>query len=87
MGIIVVDRKESLTIESRDDTKDNYYDAGGLAAYSNSKPIALSYASIFENLWIQTELYEQLKVHDKMQNEFINVAAHELVLPYSQYLA
>lgn len=76
MGIVIVDRKESLTIESRDDTKDDYYDAAELAAYSNSKPIALSYSSIFKNLWIQTELYEQLKAHDdKMQNEFINIAA------------
>ena len=49
MGIVVVDRKESLTIESRDDITDNYYDAAGIAAYSNSKPIALSHASIFEN--------------------------------------
>ena len=88
IGIIVVDRRESLIVESRDDTKDNYYDAAGLSAYSNSKPIALSYASIFENLWMQTELYEQLKqaheqlkVHDKMQKEFINIAAHELRTP------
>jgi signal transduction histidine kinase len=87
MGIVVVDRKESLTIESRDDTTDNYYDAAGLAAYSNSKPIALSYASIFENLWIQTELYEQLKIHDRMQNEFINIAAHELRTPIQPILS
>jgi two-component system sensor histidine kinase VicK len=81
IGIVVVDRKESLIIESKDDTKDNSYDASGLAAYSNSKPIALSYASIFESLWKQAELYEQLKVHDKMQKEFINIAAHELRTP------
>ncbi len=74
IGIVVVDRKESLIIETKDDTKDNSYDASGLAAYSNSKYIALSYASIFESLWIQAELYEQLKeankqlkVHGKMK--------------------
>ena len=27
MGIVVVDRKESLIIETKDDTKDNSYDA------------------------------------------------------------
>ncbi len=88
IGIVVVDRKESLIIETRDDTKDNSYDASGLAAYSNSKQIALSYASIFESLWIQAELYKQLKeankqlkVHDKMQKNFINLAAHELRTP------
>ena len=32
MGIIVVDRKDSLIIELRDDTKENYYDAAGLAS-------------------------------------------------------
>ena len=32
MGIIVVDRKESLIVELRDDTKENYYDAAGLGS-------------------------------------------------------
>jgi two-component system sensor histidine kinase VicK len=86
IGIVVVDRKESLIIESKDDTKDNSYDASGLAAYSNSKPIALSYASIFESLWKQAKLYEQLKVHNKMQKEFINIAAHELRTPIQPIL-
>jgi two-component system, OmpR family, sensor histidine kinase VicK len=93
IGIVVVDKKESLIIETKDDTKDNSYDASGLAAYSNSKYIALSYASIFESLWIQAELYEQLKeannqlkVHDKMQKEFINIAAHELRTPIQPIL-
>jgi two-component system sensor histidine kinase VicK len=87
IGIVVVDRKESLIIESKDDTKDNSYDASGLAAYSNSKPIALSYASIFESLWKQAELNEQLKVHNKMQKEFINIAAHELRTPIQPILS
>ncbi len=94
IGIIVVDRKKSLIIESRDDTKDNYYDAVGVAAYSNSRPIALSYASVFETLWKQAELYkqinfyyEQLKIHNKMQEEFINVAAHELRTPIQPILS
>src|SRR5919108_3729005 len=86
IGIVVIDKKESLIIETKDDTKDNSYDASGLAAYSNSKPISLSYASIFESLWKQAELYEQLKVHDKMQKEFINVAAHELRTPIQPIL-
>ena len=86
IGIIIVDRKESLIIESRDDTKDNYYAAVGLATYSNSRRIALSYASIFDSLWKQGELYEQLKVHDRMQREFINIAAHELRTPIQPIL-
>ncbi|MDW3626395.1 MAG: HAMP domain-containing sensor histidine kinase [Nitrososphaeraceae archaeon] len=93
IGIVIVDKKESLIIETRDDARDNSYDASGLAAYSNSKYIALSYASIFESLWIQAELFkqlkeanEQLKQHDKMQKEFINLAAHELRTPIQPIL-
>jgi two-component system, OmpR family, sensor histidine kinase VicK len=81
IGIIVVDKKESLIVESKDDTKDNYHEAAGLSTYSNSKPIALSYASIFESLWKQGELYERSKAYNRMQKEFIDVAAHELRTP------
>jgi two-component system, OmpR family, sensor histidine kinase VicK len=93
IGILVVDRRESLIIETKDDTKDNSYDAAGLGAYSDSRPIALSYASIFDSLWKQTELYEklsetyeQLKINNKMQQEFINIAAHELRTPIQPIL-
>ena len=79
--ILVVDRKVSLVMELRDDSKRTFDEAIGLSTYSNSKPGVLSYVSIFENLWKQTELYEQLKIHDRMQQEFINVAAHELRTP------
>ena len=58
-----------------------WYNLAGLSTYSNSKSIVSSYVSIFESIWKQTDLYEQLKVHDRMQEEFINVAAHELRTP------
>ena len=70
-----------MYVEVKDDTKNNSYEAIGLATYSNSTPTVLSYTSIFESLWTQTELYEQLKTHDKMQREFIDIAAHELRTP------
>ena len=92
--VLVVDRKYSLTIELKDDSKDNSNEAMGFATYSNSKPTVLSYASIFESLWMQTELYqqikdanEQLKVHHRMQKEFINIAAHELRNPIQPILS
>jgi two-component system, OmpR family, sensor histidine kinase VicK len=98
--IVLVDKKECIIIESKDDTKDISYSAAGLATYSNSKSIVSSYLSIFESFWNQTELYEQLeesnkrlelvnqqlKVHDKMQKEFINIAAHELRTPIQPIL-
>jgi signal transduction histidine kinase len=91
--ILLVDRKVSLVMELRDDSKTTFDEAIGLSTYSNSRPGVLSYVSIFENLWMQTELYKQvkeanerLKLHDKMQQEFINVAAHELRTPIQPIL-
>jgi len=85
---LIVDRKSSLVVELKDDTKESIYEAIGLGIYSNRKATVLSYVSIFESFWKQAELhqqlgrlYEQLKVHDQMQKEFINVAAHELRTP------
>jgi hypothetical protein len=91
--ILVVDRKDSLVMEVRDDLKTTFVEAIGLSTYSNSKAGVLSYVAIFDNLWKQTELYqkvveanEQLKVHDKMQKEFVNIAAHELRTPVQPIL-
>ena len=105
--ILVVDKASSLVVELKDDTKESSFEAMGLATYSNSKSTVLSYVSIFETLWMQTELYEQLvesnnglakayeqleaaneqlKVHEKMQKEFINVASHELRTPIQPIL-
>jgi two-component system sensor histidine kinase VicK len=91
--ILLVDRKFSLAVELKDDTKETSYEAIGLATYSNSKPTVLSYVTIFDTLWKQVDLYgelrdlyEQLKIHDKMQKEFINIAAHELRTPIQPIL-
>jgi two-component system sensor histidine kinase VicK len=85
--ILVVDRKASLVMEIRDDSKTTFDEAIGLSTYSNSKAGVLSYVGIFEKLWNQTELYRRLKHHDKMQQEFINVAAHELRTPIQPILS
>jgi len=85
--ILVGDRKESLVMELRDDSKTTFVEAIGLSTYSNSKAGVLSYVAIFENLWKQTELYEQLKNQDMMQKEFINIAAHELRTPIQPILS
>jgi signal transduction histidine kinase len=84
--IIIVDKKTSLAIEKLDDSKEDFIDAIGLATYSNSKPTVSSYISIFEILWNQTKLYEELRKHNKMQQEFVNIAAHELRTPAQSIL-
>ena len=78
---LVVDRKESLAIEKTDDLKLEFIEAIGLSTYSDSEPTVMSYVSIFEGLWKQAELVDQLEAHDKMQREFINIASHEMKTP------
>jgi hypothetical protein len=53
--IVLADRKESLIVEIKDNTKDNMYEAAGSSIYSNSNPIVLSYIAIFETLWKQSQ--------------------------------
>ena len=79
--ILVVDRMRSLAIEKTDDSKLDFMEAIGLSTFSNSEPTVMSYVSIFEGLSIQGELNKQLKAHSLMQEEFINIAAHELRTP------
>ncbi len=87
VSVLVVDKRYSLTVELKDDTKQQpSIDAIGLASYSNSPPTVLSYISVFETLRKQTELLEKLKHHDKIQQEFINIAAHELRNPIQPIL-
>jgi two-component system sensor histidine kinase VicK len=84
--ILIVDNNVSLMMELRDDSKKTFHEAIGLSTYSNSKAGVLSYVSMFESLWKQAELYEELKRNEKMQKEFINTAAHELRTPVQPIL-
>jgi two-component system, OmpR family, sensor histidine kinase VicK len=80
---LIIDRKYSLIMELKDDLKQNIStaEALGWSTYSNSQATVLSYLSIFETLWRQTELNEQLQQSDRIKTEFINLAAHELRTP------
>jgi len=88
VSILVIDRKQSLVAETKDDAKQIISEAVGFVTYSNSAPTVLSYVAIFDSIWKQTEIYqelkdahEKLKIHDKMQKEFINIVAHDLRTP------
>ena len=83
---LIVDRKTSLVMELRDDSKSTFDEAIGLSTYSTSRPGVLSYVAIFENLWIQTELYKKLQDHARIEKEFIDIAAHELKNPIQPIL-
>ncbi|MGB8087486.1 MAG: hypothetical protein WCF07_14460, partial [Nitrososphaeraceae archaeon] len=57
--ILIVDKKVSLAIELKDDSKSIVQDAIGVSIYSSSKSTVLSYVSMFESFMKLTELYEQ----------------------------
>jgi signal transduction histidine kinase len=104
----VVDRKFSLAIkfegggeeydkaesENRTATKENILEkAIESATYSTNKSTVLSYVTIFESLWKELELneqitniFEQLKNQDSMRREFLTTAAHELRAPIQPVL-
>ena len=94
--ILVVDKRYSLYLEIKDDvflyndsninTTDKTHTIYGLASYSNSKATVIGYASIFENLWKQTEILEKLKESEELQKDFIHIAAHELKNPIQPIL-
>jgi two-component system sensor histidine kinase VicK len=93
VSVLIVDRAALLSAELKRDSKETSLEAIGLATYSNSKPTVISYVSIFESLWDQTQLYEQtrqlyeqLKLQDKMKQQFMDIAAHELRTPIQPIL-
>ncbi|VFJ14939.1 sensor histidine kinase [Candidatus Nitrosocosmicus franklandus] len=86
--VLITDRKNLITIEVKDDTKEKFEGAIGFTTFSTSKPTVNSYLSIFETLWAQTEISDSLRIaneklveSEEMEREFINTAAHELRTP------
>ena len=66
---IIIDKKDLLTIELKDDSKDNFLDAIGSSLYSTTPTTVFSYISIFDTLWTQTELYESIRIaNDELQS-------------------
>jgi two-component system sensor histidine kinase VicK len=80
-GLMVVDNTKFLRFGIKEPKAQEFSGAIRFVEYSNSKVGVYSSRSFFELLWNEHIQYEQLKAHDKMQKEFINIAAHELRNP------
>jgi two-component system, OmpR family, sensor histidine kinase VicK len=85
--LLIVDKKFSLVIETRDDTRGTFEQAIGLATFSNSEPTVMPYVTIFGSFWRETDLYDRARQADKIKDDFVNVAAHELRNPISPIMA
>ena len=92
ISILLVDSKQCLILELKDDNQNTSYDAVGLSTYSISPTIISSYLAVFESFWRQAELFEKMKEIEILEKDFINIAAHELrnpiqpIIGYSELL-
>ena len=87
-GIVIVDSSRFIAAELVNPLSDTFQGAIGMSLYSNNNRIASLLSSFFESLWKEAELFtqleqanEKLQMHDMLQREFINIAAHELRTP------
>jgi signal transduction histidine kinase len=91
-GMYIVDGEKVIRAELKEPNAEKFSESIGFAVYSNSRRSVESFRSVFDLLWNERMLNEELKRADKMQKEFINMASHELrtptqaILSYSELL-
>ena len=85
-GMYIIDREKFLRAELKRPEAEEFSDAIGLVVYSNRRTTVDSFESVFELLWNERMLVEELKKADRMQKEFISIAAHELKTPIQAIL-
>jgi two-component system, OmpR family, sensor histidine kinase VicK len=95
--LLIVDRKRAMIISTKNTSASSKsHSVRSRHQVSSSSPRSLyictdnidtvAHITAFDSLWIQSDMYEKTKNHTKMQEEFINVAAHELRTPVQPIL-
>ena len=84
--MFIVDNHKLFRAELREPKAEDLSEAIGFTTYSTSKVSTNSFKSVFELLWAELLLNEELKRAGNMQKEFINIAAHELRTPAQSIL-
>lgn len=85
-GIMIIDSSRFISAELVNPPSETFSEAIGIALYSNSKRSTSMLRSFFNSLWNQAELYKRLELQEKMEKEFINMAAHEIRTPVQPLL-
>jgi two-component system, OmpR family, sensor histidine kinase VicK len=93
-GMYILDGEKLLRVEMREPMAETFIEAIGFAMYSNRKNTVESFRSVFELIWNEHILNEELKKtyerqeeFIKMQQEFLNIASHEMKTPTQAILA
>jgi two-component system, OmpR family, sensor histidine kinase VicK len=93
-GMYILDSEKLLRVEMREPKAETFIEAIGFAMYSNRKNTVESFRSVFELIWNEHVLNEELKKtyerqeeFIKMQQEFLNIASHEMKTPTQAILA
>jgi two-component system, OmpR family, sensor histidine kinase VicK len=79
--VFVVNDNTLFRGELSDPEADTFSKSLGFAIYSNNKLTVDAFKSFFELVWQSHEINEKFQQADKVQREFINIAAHELRTP------
>jgi hypothetical protein len=81
-SFLLVDRKSILFVGLKDDTKSTSFDAIGVSMFSSIRSTVISYVTIFEIIWRQQELYQQLsKFRQRIETyELINKQLNDTIL-------
>jgi two-component system sensor histidine kinase VicK len=85
-SMFIVDNSKLFSADVRNPNADEFREAIGITVYSNSVRNISLFKSFFELLWNERIIIERLHETERLQKEFINIAAHELRTPVTPIL-